>query len=105
MFVLKNHQQPIPNNYVFTQTNGIYHVFPASPLITEVAKAVSAFRTANRLPRASLQESLEDVDRHQCAVRRNDPAYCFDCAVSYEQLHQNHPFFAKCAGCGLVIEP
>lgn len=106
MFILKNHQSPIPNNYVFTQTTGIYHVFPANPLIDEVAKAVSAFRTANRLPRASLQESLEDVDRYQCAVRKNDETYCFDCATSYAQHHQNHRFFSKgCVGCGLVIEP
>ena len=106
MFILKSHNQAIPNNYVFTQTTGIYHVFAANPIITEVAKAVSAFRIANRLPRASLPESLEDVDQFNCAVRKNDDRYCWDCAEPYARIHDSHPFFRKsCVGCGLVIEP
>ena len=106
MWILKSHHQPIPNNYVFTQTTGILHTFPPSPLIDEVAKTVSAFRVANKLPRASLQESLQDVDQFQCAARNNNPIWCFECHAPYERHHQNHPFFRTgCPGCGVVITP
>jgi len=103
MWILKNYGQPIPGNYFFVQRTGIYHTFPAVPFIEEVAKAVSSFRIANKLPRPSLAESLEDVDSFNCEIRNNDPKYCRQCEESqtFESIHANHPFVKPpCATCG-----
>ena len=104
MFLLKSYNNPLPNNYGYTQTVGIYHRFATNPIIEEVVKAVSAFRIANHLPRASLAESLEDVDRYQCAVRNNNPEYCWECSESFERARANHRFVsASCGTCGTPI--
>lgn len=104
VWILKTYFDPLPNNYVYEQTQGIRHKFPANPIIEEVVKKVSDFRIANNLPRASLSECLEDVDRHNCAMRNNDERWCWNCAESFERVHQNHRFIAQgCAGCGQVV--
>ena len=104
MWVLKSYQQPIPGNYFYVQSTGIEHKFKANPIVEEVAKAVSALRIANQLPRASLAESLEDVDTFNCAVRKNDERWCRWCEGSFESAHANHRFINRnCAGCGLVV--
>jgi hypothetical protein len=102
-WILKSFNQPIPGNYFYVQRHGIYHTFPAVPFIEEVAKSVSSFRIANKLPRANLAECLEDVDQFNCEVRNNDPKYCRQCAEeqTFESIHANHPFVKKsCASCG-----
>ena len=106
MWLLKSYNNTLPNNYGYTQTTGIHHRFANNPVIEEVVKAVSAFRIANRLPRASLAETLEDVDRYNCAVRNNSPEYCWDCPDSFEGVRANHRFVTQgCATCGTVITP
>jgi hypothetical protein len=104
MWLLKSYENPLPNNYVFTQTTGIVHQFSASPIIDEVVKAVSNFRIANNLPRASLAETLEDVDRFNCAVRNNDERWCWNCPGTFESVRKNHRFItASCLTCGTPI--
>lgn len=104
MFQLKTYNTNPPGNFVYVQTEGISHRFPASPTIEHLVKDVSAFRIANNLPRASLAETLEDVDRFQCARLENSSSWCWQCAESFEQSHHNHPFFAKaCASCGTPV--
>ena len=107
MIILKSYNNPLPNNYVYEQTEGIRHHFAASPIIEELVKAVSDFRIANNLPRASLAECLEDVDRYQCATRNNDGRYCWDCPESFEQIRQQHRFVKQgCpGGCGTPVTP
>lgn len=106
MWILKNYNSPIPGNYFYVQTEGINHRFDASPIIEVVAKAVSAFRIANHLPRASLGESLQDVDVFNCTIRNNDTRFCRQCLDSFESAHSRHHFIAKgCSGCGLVVTP
>ena len=105
MWVLKSYQSPIPNNYFYVQRTGIYQTFAANAIIEEVAKAVSSFRIANKLPRASLAESLEDVDTFNCEVRQNDPRYCRECVTSFEQARQTHRFVSKtCGSCGTAVK-
>jgi hypothetical protein len=104
MWILKSYQNPLPNNYSYEQTKGIRHRFPASPIIEELVKAVSDFRIANNLPRASLAECLEDVDRYQCATRNNDGRYCWDCPEPFEKIRQLHRFVSQgCASCGTPV--
>jgi hypothetical protein len=101
MFILKSFRQPIPGNYYYVQTFGIVHTFDANPMVEEVAKAVSSFRIANKLPRASLVESLEDVDVFTCARLLNNPNFCRECENSWFSVHSDHPFIKKpCASCG-----
>lgn len=106
MWLLKSYSQPIPNNYFYTQTDGIQHTFAPQPFIEEVAKSVSSFRIANKLPRASLVESLEDIDKYQCAVRGNDPKYCYEANSSFEDARASHHFIKKgCPTCGVAVKP
>jgi hypothetical protein len=106
-WILKSYSNPLPNNYVYTQTEGIHHRFGSNPIIEEVVKAVSNFRIANNLPRASLSECLEDVDLYNCAVRNNDERWCWNCPETFERIHKDHRFVAQgCpGGCGTVISP
>jgi len=105
MWLLKSYRNPIPGNYFYVQTEGIKHDFAAQPHIEAVAQVVSSFRIANRLPRASIPESLEDVDRFNCSVRNNDANYCFECRGDFESARSEHPYFKKsCASCGTVVK-
>lgn len=98
---LKTYNANPPGNFCFTQTDGVVHRFPPNPVIEQLVKAISAFRIANNLPRGSLAETLEDVDRQQCARLGNSENWCWDSAESFERTHANHPFIsASCATCG-----
>ena len=106
MWLLKSYSQPIPNNYFYEQFDGIRHSFASQPFIEEVAKAVSSFRIANRLARGSLVEALEDCDKFNCAIRGNDPRYCYECHSSFEDARASHHFIKKgCATCGVAVAP
>jgi hypothetical protein len=105
MWLLKSYKQPIPGNYFFVQNGKINHQFAPQPFIEEIAKNVSALRIANRLPRASLAESLEDVDTFNCASRNNDPKYCFWHEGNFESARSQHPYVKKsCESCGTVLK-
>ncbi len=101
MHILKSYRNAIPGNYFYIQTEGIRHTFAAQPHIEPLAQAVSGFRIANRLSRASIPESLEDIDKFNCAIRGNDPKYCYECHTDFESARSEHPYFKKgCASCG-----
>lgn len=101
---LKHYGHSPPGNYSYVQTVGHFRVFPSLPSIEEVAKAVSQFRTANRLPRASLGESLEDVDGFNCARIGNHPDWCWESQQTFEQTHSGHPFIRPaCSTCGKPV--
>lgn len=103
MFLLKSYNLPIPGNYEYVQNLGDdrEYRFKAMPVIEELAKAVSAFRVANHLPRASLAECLEDIDKFNCAIRNNDSRVCWDCASTFAQARASHPFLKPpCPSCG-----
>jgi len=105
-YLLKSYNQPIPGNYFFVQREGIYKTFAANPIIEEVAKAVSAFRIANKIPRGSLAESLADVDAFNCAVRNNDEKYCRKCDSPFEVVQAQHRFVNRSCGggCGQSVK-
>lgn len=105
MFLLKSYKSPLPGNYSYIQTDGIRCEFKAQPFIEEIAKSVSLFRRANKLPRATMNESLEDVDIYNCAIRGNSPEYCFE-ADSFLAARAGHPWFRQdCPTCGTKIQP
>lgn len=103
MWILKSFNNPLPNNYAYTQTEGIRQVFTPSPIIEILVKSVSAFRIANNLPRASLAETLEDVDCYQCAIRNNNRDYCRECD-NYAKARSEHRFVkTSCETCGTPV--
>jgi hypothetical protein len=100
MWTLKSFRQMIPGNYFYEQREPIAHKFDATPSIEDLAYRVSQFRVANKISRASLSESFEDVVLYQCARLNNSPEWCFECQ-NFEAANHNHPFFRKdCPTCG-----
>jgi hypothetical protein len=99
---LKSYQYSPPGNYFYAQTDGIIHEFPANPVIEQLAKDLSKFRAANRLPRPDIRECLEDIDAFQCRRLGNNPIYCVETDQSFAQRHATHPWYKpNCATCGL----
>ncbi len=63
---LKNYTTTPPGMYPFRQTEGIAHKFEAIADIFDQARLVMAFRAGNNLPRATLAEAVEDIDKYTC---------------------------------------
>lgn len=68
---------------------------------------MSEFRKVNGLPRSSLKETLEDVDRYTCLRLGCMAMYCVEVDaqnVPVVPLAPTNPIIAgKCAGCGAVL--
>jgi len=97
-----------PGNFFYVQTQGIKHVFASHPIIEGLAKEVSSFRAANKLPRASVQQALEDVDHWNAArlgchnswtVPINSVAETKTTAMPVSSPYVTKP----CKGCGATI--
>jgi hypothetical protein len=105
MWQLKNYNTNPPGNFSYEQKSGIHHIFRAQPVIEQLVKDVSSFRIANNLPRGSLAETLEDVDRQNCDRLGNNPAWCWNSEDTFDKTHSSHPFVKTfCATCGTVVE-
>lgn len=105
-FRLKSYDQVPPGSYVYQQTKGIKRKFGPLPSIEMLAGEVSSFRTANNLPRASIQESLIDVDQYTCWRLGGMRAFCVavdDEARAASALSPTSPIAAPCYGCGASI--
>lgn len=102
---LRSYDASPPGSYPYEQTEGIRKSFAAVPIIESQAAAVSAFRKGNGLPRASLKESLEDIDHYQCRRLGFNRAYCIPCAgESVVALNTSSPVVAPpCRGCGAPV--
>ena len=104
MVILKSYNSAPPGSYHYEQSEGIRHKFSQSPTIEDVAKRVSDFRIGNNLRRASLGESLEDVDTFICSQLRNSPQFCRQIDSSFAEARSNHPFFQEdCPTCGTPV--
>jgi hypothetical protein len=106
MWILKSYNSAPPGSYHYVQTNEVHHRFKQNPSIEDVAKAVSNFRIGNNLRRASLGESLEDVDTYICGQLDNNPQYCREIDSTFAEACASHPFFkADCPTCGTPVNP
>lgn len=95
-----------PGLYPYEQTEGITRKFPALPTIESQAQAVSAFRTGNHLPRASVAECMEDISIYNCQRLGCHKNYCRPVGVegtSNLALASSNPIIAPCRGCGGVV--
>lgn len=101
MWILKSYNVAPPGSYRYEQTDEIRHSFKQRPSIEDVAKSVSDFRIGNNLRRASLGESLEDVDTFLCRQLNNNPQFCRETDSTFEAARSTHVFFQKnCPTCG-----
>jgi hypothetical protein len=106
MWVLKTYNSAPPGSYHYEQTDEIRHSFKQRPVIEDLAKAVSNFRIGNKLRRASLGESLEDIDTFICGQLKNNPQFCRETDSTFTEARSTHPFFqANCPTCGTPVKP
>lgn len=92
----------VPGEYPYEQTvKGVTYKFPAEGVdIYTQASRVFKFRKANNFPRASLQESLDDIDTYTCQRLGGDNRWCDDgTSPSPRQLVKSE----GCRGCGLKV--
>jgi len=115
---IRNPDQVPPGQYFIKviYTNGeetLYHgpcrgtpnckQFGPSPVLSEVAKSLSAFRSANRIPRSGQSECAEDVSLYTCARIGGMSTWCVDSAQNYAQVNPaSAP--APCATCGHKLQ-
>lgn len=94
-----------PGGYPYVQNDGKHRVFPTVPVIEDQARIVADFRKANGLPRGTVREALEDVDRFQCQRLGGMSAFCFcsDTAPATVALGTQSPIISPCAGCGAKV--
>ncbi len=105
---LRTYESNPPGGFPYVQVQDIRHNFPSQPLIEAQAKIVSSFRAANGLPRASVRECLEDIDRFNalrlgCHRMWTVPVGTTAADARVISLQQNHPAISECAGCGATI--
>lgn len=105
MIRLITHSKCPPGQFYYLQSEGAAHRFASTPEINTLAQVVSNFRSANHLPRTSYAEALEDIDAFTCARLGNDPRWCYQTQIPFDQTapsilaNQARP----CATCGAKV--
>ena len=103
-FRLRSYELSPPGGYPFIDVDG--HKFPSVPVIEDQARRVSNYRTLNGKPRASIKESLQDVDAYQCQRLGNMSSFCVPCDTVNPPvaLNTSAPIIAPpCHGCGAPV--
>jgi hypothetical protein len=101
---LKTYELNPPGGYPFQDSDG--KIFLSVPMIEDQAKAVAAYRAKNNRPRASVRESLEDVDSYQCQRLGNMPQWCLCDGQGAGQVAfgPSSPIVNPgCQGCGAQV--
>jgi hypothetical protein len=95
-----------PGNYIYHQHGDKPRKFGPEPLIQSLAQNMASYRTANNLPRASVQECLVDADRFTAQRLGCDRKW----TVPVEGESNDVPMLASsvyvgggCAGCGVQL--
>lgn len=103
---LRSYDQAPPAGYCYGPEGGFTK--RCLPVIEDIARALSAYRKGNGLPRSSITEALRDVDSYQCQRLGNNPTYCIPCDKGNPQavaLSPNAPIIAPpCQGCGVAVQ-
>jgi hypothetical protein len=103
MWILINHLNCPPGEFLYEQTEGIQRKFPSTPLIRHQADAVSEFRKANGLPRSDFASCLQDVDCFTCQRLGNNPRYCKDTERQYNEVVRTNRSGGGCGTCGAAV--
>lgn len=105
-FRLRSYELSPPGGYPYEQRKGVQRKFPSLPMIEAQAAVVADFRRANGLPRASVMEALEDIDRYTCARLGGMSQWCLPVdqeAQSAVALGISSPIVSPCRGCGAAV--
>lgn len=96
---LRTYEISPPGGYVFPD-------FPAQPMIEALAVMVSNRRKGNGEARASIPESLADVDCYQCQRLGNMAQWCVPAdSPNQVALPETAPIIAPpCKGCGAPVQ-
>lgn len=98
---LKRYNTVPPGGFPFIQEEGIYKRWEFSVDLNARANEISDFRKGNNLPRASFDESLEDLVAYTCARVPNW------CRTTDRTFTETSPIIVRrhrgCAGCGARI--
>lgn len=101
---LKTHTTCPPGEYRYEQTQGVIRKFKQHSDINTLSREVAAFRAANRLPRATFAEALEDVDFFNCQRLGFGEAWCYNTDKNFAATT---PKLAKasggCGACGAKV--
>lgn len=96
MIVLQKYSPFPPGGFPYKQTDGLEHYFPDIGLdIVQQGNLVLAFRLGNRLPRASLQEVVADIDVYTCVRLKGS-----GCIDSDAPIPIPAPRSGGCSSCG-----
>lgn len=92
-----------PGAFPYSQTvNGVTYKWPDVGLdLVSQAQKISSFRKANNLPRASLDDSIEDLNIYTCQRLGCDPRWCDDGVT--KQVHIQTNTGGGCRTCGVRI--
>jgi len=102
---LKTYEITPPGGYPYEEADGSKK-YPSSPMIEDVARQVAAYRAKNKRPRASLRESLEDVDAFTCRRLGNMAQWCLcnDQAAGQVSFGPGSPIVdPTCKSCGAAV--
>lgn len=92
-----------PGGYPYEQTvKGVTYKFPDIGLdITSQSQKISSFRKQNGFPRATLEETVEDVNLFTCLRLGCDPRFCSDGVTKQATVQKVER--RGCSSCGAVI--
>lgn len=104
---LRSYDTSPSGGYYYFQDGEKSRKFHPEPIIEALAKTVWKYRQGNGLSRATYKESLEDVDRYNCARMGNNPLWCVACEMDdgLVAVSGDAPGLAPCRGCGAPIPP
>jgi hypothetical protein len=106
-FRLKSYEQSPPGSYLYEFSfKGQKRTLGPFPIIDDLAKALSNFRTSNGFSRSGLRDCLVDVDHFQCTRLGNMPQFCVECdsQTNVVAMAATAPLIAPpCRGCGAPV--
>jgi hypothetical protein len=96
-----------PGEYIYLQEEGIRKRFEGTPLVDLQATAVSNFRRANGLPRATFDDALEDVVQYTCKRLGGHKRWCYETGKAVSFAEGSTMLRARktggCGGCGAKV--
>lgn len=100
---LKSHIEYCPGCFSYRETiEGQEIVIGGSDSIDVQASKLARIRAANHWPRSSFAEALEDMDSYHCRRLGNNPQWCVETDIPFDQWAPalRARSGGGCGGCG-----
>ena len=99
MMQLKAPESSIPGGFMYPYPDGIHK----TTMIKEATKALLDYRRGNKLPRATFNECLEDIDTYN-AQRLGGMAKYFNYTINTSSpTYQSSAMRKPCGSCGAKL--